>query len=122
MHPVDEEYRIQQQDRQYEERQQRYRPGWDDGSSYYWSRKYYKDSITSKSHMLWWKGWPSESVRDAVEQCQEIRHANDWAEYVFETWGWTVEQYNQWVKDENRKRREQWTKMDFNEKIRRGLV
>ena len=114
MHPVDEEYRIQQQDRQYEERQRHYRPGWDDNLALL-------EHLAKVKAMTWrWEKHPvNASLRDADEQADELKSTT---EYAMKTWGWTVEQYNQWVKDENRKRREHWTQMDFNEKIKRGLV
>ena len=68
--------------------------------------------------------WEPANITDAHEQADTIQaqKLSDkyHAEYVFETHGWTVEEYNSWIENENKKRREHWTKPDFNE-ILRGM-
>ena len=107
---ANEAYRIQQRDRQETERQKLYRPGWDDYLTFL-AEKEYIESL--------WTVWMPENITDAVAQADEIqmqRLKDKWhAEYVMQTWGWTVAEYNQNVKDENRIQKEQWTKPDFNE-------
>ena len=117
MNPANEAYRIQQRDRQETERLKLYRPGWDDSLTF----------IAEKNRgELLFNDWLSENIKDAVAQADEIqmqRLKDKWhAEYVMQTWGWTVEQYDSWVETENREQREKWTCIDFNEKIRLGLV
>jgi len=110
MNPANEAYRIQQRDRQETERLKLYRPGWDDSLTF----------IAEKNRgELLFNTWLPENIKDAVAQADEIqmqRLKDKWhAEYVMQTWGWTVAEYNQNVKDENREQKEQWTKPDFNE-------
>jgi len=114
MHPVDETYRIHFQDRQYEERQRFYRPGYDDHLAFL------EHLARIKAMTKRWEEHPvNANLRDADEQASEIQFIT---EYAMETWGWTLAEYNQWVQDENRRQREKWTGLDFNEKIRRRLV
>ena len=70
--------------------------------------------------------WEPENITDAVEQADRIgmqRLKDEWhVEYVFETWGKTVEEYDEMVVRQNQEEREYWTQEDFNSKIRRGVV
>jgi len=113
MHPANEAYQIQQRDRQEETRQKLYRPGWDDLQAFLADKKYVQSL---------WDAWMPKSWTDAAAQADEIQMQNlsdKWhAEYCMETWGWTVDQYNKWVDAENKKQREHWTQIDFNEKLR----
>jgi len=105
MNPANEAYRIQQRDRQETERLKLYRPGWDDVQSFLADKKYVQSLWDN-----WMHGW-CESWVDAAEQAdvvkEKLQSDKVWAEVVFKTWGWTVEQYDAWVREENRKQKEQ---------------
>jgi len=73
-----------------------------------------------------WINWMPINWMDAVGQADETaaqklsdKHL---AEYIMDTWGWSMDEYHKFVSDENQKQREHWIKMDFNGKIKRGLV
>jgi len=91
------------------------KPGADDYRTFVAEEKRFKAA---------WVAWFPEIWLDAHEQADEIadQKLSDkyHAEYVFDTWGKTVEEYNSWVESENKKQREHWTKPDFN-KILRGM-
>ena len=120
MHPVNELYRIQQRDARDLDRQRLYRPGSDDRDSFIRDKEFVKSL-----YLNWLYGW-CESWMDAEKQaneiCQQESSEKMWTDYVMATWGWTVAQYNAWVQDENKKRREYWTKSDINKKIKEGLI
>ena len=97
-------------------------PGWLDRDAYSRSRKYYEDSIAAPAQLLWWQGWPSESVKDAVWQCKVIQSEKSWAKYYMDTYGKTEAEHNKAIAEIEKRRKEKWTGMDFNEKIRRGLI
>ena len=98
-------------------RQNNPKPGADDIRTFIADKKYVQSL---------WNNWMPDNFKDAVEQADIIKtkESNDkwWADYIFETWGWTAEEYAEWVKEENKKRREKWTGMDFNQKIREEEV
>ena len=89
------------------------KPGADDYYSFIADKKYVE---------ALWAAWVPANWTDANEQADIIKTKvlkdKWWADYIFETWGWTVEEYAEWVKEENKKRREKWTGVDFNQKIR----
>ena len=104
--------KVEAQD-EFMERLNNRRPGWDDGDTWYRENRRIKRL---------WAAWTHDNWTDAAAQADEIQMQNlsdKWhAEYCMETWGWTVDQYNKWVDAENKKQREHWTQIDFNEKLR----
>jgi len=109
MHPTDQQHMFQKIDAQAEAASHFYRPGWDDAKTFI-AEKRRTESLYSS--------WEPANITDAVDQADAIQAqelSNRFhTEYIFETYGWTVEQYDAWVQKVNKEERDFWTKPDFN--------